>query len=89
MNTELHKASRVADFLELGELMAIDALERQESCGGHFRDEYQTPDNEAKRDDQNFCHVAAWEWTGENKAPIRHKEELQFENVQLATRSYK
>jgi succinate dehydrogenase / fumarate reductase flavoprotein subunit len=89
MNTELHKAARVADFLELGELMALDALERAESCGGHFRDEYQTADNEAKRDDEKFCHVAAWEFTGENKAPIRHKEELVFENVHLATRSYK
>jgi succinate dehydrogenase / fumarate reductase flavoprotein subunit len=89
MNTELHKAARVADFLELGELMALDALERTESCGGHFREEYQTADNEAKRDDEKFCHVAAWEFTGENKAPIRHKEELVFENVHLATRSYK
>lgn len=88
-NFELHKAGRVADFLELGELMALDALERNESCGGHFREEYQTPDGEAKRDDEKFCHVAAWEWTGEKAAPIRHVEELKFENVQLATRSYK
>lgn len=88
-NTELHKAGRVADFLELGELMALDALERNESCGGHFREEYQTPDNEAKRDDENFAHTAVWEYTGANSSPIRHKEELKFENVQLATRSYK
>lgn len=88
-NTELHKAARVADFLELGELMALDALERRESCGGHFREEYQTPDNEAKRDDENFAHTAVWEWTGPNSSPIRHKEELKFEYVQLATRSYK
>lgn len=88
-NTELHKAGRVADFLELGELMALDALERNESCGGHFREEYQTPDNEAKRDDENFAHTAVWEYTGPNSSPVRHKEELKFENVQLATRSYK
>lgn len=89
VNTELEKAGRVADFIELGELMCRDALERKESCGGHFRDEFQTPDGEALRDDENFCHVAAWEYTGENKAQTRHKEELKFENVKLATRSYK
>lgn len=89
MNIELHKASRVADFLELGELMALDALERKESCGGHFREEYQTPDNEAKRDDENFAHSAVWEYTGQNSSPIRHKEELTFETVKLAQRSYK
>ena len=89
MNTELHKATRVADFLELGELMALDALERNESCGGHFREEYQTEENEAKRDDEKYCHVAAWEHTGENASPVRHVEELEFENVKLATRSYK
>lgn len=88
-NTELHKAARVADFLELGELMALDALERRESCGGHFREEYQTADNEAKRDDENFAHTAVWEWTGPNSSPVRHKEELKFEYIQLATRSYK
>lgn len=88
-NLELHKATRVADFLELGELMALDALERNESCGGHFREEYQTEDNEAKRDDANFAHAAVWEYTGSNSSPIRHKEELKFENLQLATRSYK
>lgn len=88
LNVELEKAGRVADFLELGELMCRDALERNESCGGHYREEYQV-DGEAKRDDANFCHVAAWEYTGENKAEVRHKEELTFENVHLATRSYK
>ncbi|MBO9667205.1 MAG: FAD-binding protein, partial [Bdellovibrio sp.] len=88
LNVELEKAGRVADFLELGELMCRDALERNESCGGHYREEYQV-DGEAKRDDANFCHVAAWEYTGENKPEVRHKEELTFENVHLATRSYK
>jgi succinate dehydrogenase / fumarate reductase flavoprotein subunit len=88
-NIELHKATRVADFLELGELMALDALERNESCGGHFREEYQTQDNEAKRDDEHYAHAAVWEYTGQNSSPIRHKEELVFENVKLATRSYK
>ncbi len=89
MNQELEKAGRVADFLELGELMCTDALHRTESCGGHFREESQTEDNEAKRDDENFCYVAAWEWKGENKAPALHKENLDFEYVKLSTRSYK
>ena len=89
INPELEKAARVADYIELGELMCRDALVRKESCGGHFREEYQTPDNEAKRDDQNFCHVAAWEWQGDSKEQKRHQEELKFENVKLATRSYK
>ncbi|MCB9061647.1 MAG: fumarate reductase/succinate dehydrogenase flavoprotein subunit [Halobacteriovoraceae bacterium] len=89
INTELEKAGRVADFLEIGELMARDALERPESCGGHFREESQTEENEAKRDDENFCHVAAWEWKGENQTPIRHKEELKFEYCKLTQRSYK
>lgn len=88
LNPELEKAGRVADFLELGELMCRDALERRESCGGHFREEFQE-DGEAKRDDQNFSHVAAWEWNGENKPQTRHVEELKFENIKLATRSYK
>jgi succinate dehydrogenase / fumarate reductase flavoprotein subunit len=88
LNVELEKAGRVADFLELGELMCRDALEREESCGGHFREEHQD-NGEAKRDDTNFCHVAAWEYTGEIKTSVRHKEELTFENVHLATRSYK
>ncbi len=89
INVELEKANRVADFLELGELMARDALERVESCGGHFREESQTDENEAKRDDENFCHVAAWEYAGENSDPIRNIEELSFENVALTQRSYK
>lgn len=89
VNPELEKAGRVADFLEQGELMCWDALEREESCGGHFREEFQTPDNEALRDDQKFCHVAAWEWQGEGKKQVRHQEDLKFENVKLASRSYK
>lgn len=90
-NSELEKAGRVADFLELGELMAKDALDRNESCGGHFREEYQTPENEAKRDDENYCYVAAWERKENSGKPSweLHKEELSFENVKLATRSYK
>lgn len=89
INPELEKAGRVADFIELGELMCRDALAREESCGGHFREEYQV-DGEAKRDDERFCHVAAWEWNGSaNKEQTRHQEELKFENVKLATRSYK
>jgi succinate dehydrogenase / fumarate reductase flavoprotein subunit len=89
LNQSLEKAGRVADFFELAELLARDALEREESCGGHFREEHQTEDGEAKRDDEHFAHVAAWEWTGSGSTPIRHKEELVFENVALAQRSYK
>ena len=89
MNQELEKATRVADFLELGELFARDALEREESCGGHFREEYRTEDGEAKRDDENFTYVAAWEYTGQPSEAILHKEELKFENIELKTRSYK
>jgi succinate dehydrogenase / fumarate reductase, flavoprotein subunit len=89
INTELEKAGRVADFIELGELMCRDALTREESCGGHFREEHQV-DGEAKRDDEKFCHVAAWQWNGSaDKEQTRHTEELKFENVKLATRSYK
>lgn len=89
LNTELEKAGRVADFIELGELMCRDALTREESCGGHFREEFQV-DGEAKRDDEKFCHVAAWEWNGSaDKPQTRHQEELEFDNVHLATRSYK
>lgn len=89
INTELEKAGRVADFIELGELMCRDALTREESCGGHFREEHQV-DGEAKRDDEKFCHVAAWQWQGSaDKAQTRHTEELKFDNVHLATRSYK
>jgi len=89
LNQSLEKAGRVADFLELAELMCQDALHRHESCGGHFREEYQTPDGEAQRDDQNYCYVAAWEYTGENSKPIMHKEPLVFEEVHLTQRSYK
>lgn len=88
-NTSLEKAGRVADFLEFGELMCRDALAREESCGGHFRTEHQTADGEAERDDEKFSHVSAWEWKGVDKAPELHKEELEFENVELAVRSYK
>ncbi|MDC1174688.1 fumarate reductase/succinate dehydrogenase flavoprotein subunit [Bacteriovoracaceae bacterium] len=89
INVELEKANRVADFLELGELMARDALKRKESCGGHFREESQTDENEAKRNDQDFCHVAAWEFTDVSSEPVRHVEELNYENVELTQRSYK
>jgi succinate dehydrogenase / fumarate reductase flavoprotein subunit len=89
LNQMLESAGRVADFLELGELMVDDALHREESCGGHFREEYQTPENEALRDDENFAYVAAWEWMGDNQPETLHKEELQFENVKLTQRSYK
>jgi succinate dehydrogenase / fumarate reductase flavoprotein subunit len=89
LNMELEKAGRVADFLEFAELLCRDALDREESCGGHFREEHQTPDGEAKRDDERFCHASVWEWTGNCSAPALHKEPLAFENVHLATRSYK
>ncbi len=89
MNTELEKAGRVADFLELGELFAKDALQRNESCGGHFREEYQTPEGEALRDDENYKYVAAWEYKGEPKNAVLHKEELIYENIEVKTRSYK
>ncbi len=89
LNVALEQAGRVADFLEFGELMAQDALEREESCGGHFREEFQTPDGEALRNDEKFTHVAAWEYQGPGKKPVRHEEPLNFEYVHLATRSYK
>ena len=88
MNPELDKAQRVADFIELGELMCIDALHRNESCGGHFREEYQTPDGEALRDDEHFMYVAAWEYKGEHQWEL-HKEELKYEEVKPSQRSYK
>ena len=88
-NKQLEMAGRVADFLELGELMARDALERNESCGGHFREEMQTDEGEAKRDDDQFCHVSAWEYKGRETAPVLHKEKLSFESIHLAQRSYK
>ena len=88
-NQALEKAGRVADFLEFAELFAHDALHRNESCGGHFREESQTPEGEALRDDSNYCYVAAWEFNGVGKAGILHKENLEFENVHLTQRSYK
>ncbi|MEE8415048.1 MAG: fumarate reductase/succinate dehydrogenase flavoprotein subunit [Desulfobacterales bacterium] len=88
-NQSLERAGRVADFLEFGELTIRDALARRESCGCHFNEAFQTADNEAKRDDADFCHVAAWEYAGDNKEPIFHKEPLVFENVELTQRSYK
>ena len=89
MNQSLERAGRVADFLELAELMVRDALDREESCGGHFRLEHQTEDGEARRDDENFAFVSAWQWTGEESPPIRDKEPLEFDYVALTQRSYK
>ncbi len=89
LNPELEKATRVEDFLELGELFAVDALQRTESCGGHFREESQTEEGEALRDDKNFAFVAAWEWTGESGKQVMHKEELTFNDIELKQRSYK
>ena len=89
LNQELEKANRVADFIELGELMVDDALNRSESCGGHFREESQTPEGEALRKDDEFAYVAAWEYQGDNQPEVLHKEELRFENVKLTQRSYK
>lgn len=89
LNQSLEKAGRVADFLEIGELMCVDALHREESCGGHFRSEYQTPEGEAERNDERFCYVAAWEYTGEGQPPRLHKERLEYKDIQLKQRSYK
>jgi succinate dehydrogenase / fumarate reductase flavoprotein subunit len=89
LNQSLEHAGRVADFMELAELMCRDALHREESCGCHFREEYQTADGEARRDDEHFAYVAAWEYQGDGKDPVLHKEPLTFENVHFATRSYK
>jgi succinate dehydrogenase / fumarate reductase flavoprotein subunit len=89
LNRNLEMAGRVADFLELGELMARDALKREESCGAHFREEHRSEEGEARRNDEDFAFVAAWEYTGTNKEPRLHREELKFENVELKTRSYK
>jgi succinate dehydrogenase flavoprotein subunit len=89
LNKNLEMAGRLADYLELGELMAMDALNRRESCGGHFRGESQTPEGEALRDDDKFAYAAAWEYKGQGKYPVLHKEELVFENVQFSQRSYK
>ena len=88
-NPELEKAYRVADFLELGELMCIDALNRKESCGGHFREESQTDEGEALRDDDNFTYVSAWEYRGDPSAAKLHKELLTFDNIEVKQRSYK
>ncbi|MBP51786.1 MAG: succinate dehydrogenase flavoprotein subunit [Opitutae bacterium] len=89
LNAELERAGRVRDFLDFGELLCRDALERNESCGGHFREEHQTKEGEATRDDENFAHAAVWEHKGDGKIPIRHTEELKYDNVKLAVRSYK
>ena len=89
INMELERAGRVADFLEFGELMCRDALTRNESCGGHFRTEYQTPEGEALRNDDEYAFVSAWEYQGENQLPTLNKEPLVYEKVKLATRSYK
>ncbi len=89
LNQSLEKAGRMADFLEIAELMCHDALHRAESCGGHFRVESQTAEGEARRDDANFSYVAAWEWQGHGQVPALHKEPLKFEHVHLAQRSYK
>ncbi|MHB2019465.1 MAG: fumarate reductase/succinate dehydrogenase flavoprotein subunit [Candidatus Xenobia bacterium] len=89
LNKNLEYAGRVADYLELAELLARDALHREESCGGHFREEYQTAEGEAKRDDENFCYVAAWEYKGDPGEEVLHQEALEFENVHIAQRSYK
>jgi succinate dehydrogenase / fumarate reductase flavoprotein subunit len=88
INSELEKAGRLADYLEIAELMTLDALDRKESCGAHFREEYQTEDGEAVRDDENYMYSAAWEWVGENDWKL-HKEQLVFENIEVKTRSYK
>jgi succinate dehydrogenase / fumarate reductase, flavoprotein subunit len=89
LNQDLEAAGRVADFMEFGELLVLDALERRESCGGHFRTEFQTPDGEAKRDDEHFAHVAAWEYQGTGKPPVRHQEPLVYDEVHMTQRSYK
>jgi len=89
LNQSLEQAGRVADFLELGELLCRDALTREESCGGHFREEYQHPDGECKRDDEKFGHVAAWEYQGEGQVPLRNTEPLNYEFTKMSVRSYK
>ena len=89
INQTLEKAGRVDDFFELGMLMCKDALNREESCGGHFRSEHQTDEGEALRNDDDFAYVSAWEWTGDPSNPIENKEQLEYEVVKFATRSYK
>ena len=88
INSELEKAGRLADYLEIAELMAVDALDRKESCGAHFREEYQTEDGEAVRDDKNYMYSAAWEWLGDYNWKL-HKEHLEFKEIEVKTRSYK
>jgi succinate dehydrogenase / fumarate reductase flavoprotein subunit len=89
LNQDLEAAGRVADFMEFAELLCLDALTREESCGGHFRVEHQTPDGEALRDDEHFAFVSAWEYQGPNKPPLLHKEPLTYEEVHMTQRSYK
>ena len=89
LNQALEQAGRVGDFLEFGELLCLDALKREESCGGHFREEYQFSDGECKRDDANFGHVAAWEYQGIDRAPLRNTEPLNYEFVKMSVRNYK
>ena len=89
LNQSLEKAGRVADFFELGELMCMDALDRKESCGAHFREEYHTPDGEALRDDANYSYVSAWEFQGSGRSPLLNKERLVFNHVKPSQRSYK
>jgi succinate dehydrogenase / fumarate reductase flavoprotein subunit len=89
LNPELEKAGRVADYIEFASLLVTDALERRESCGAHFREEFQTPDGEAQRNDEKFAYVAAWEYAGEGNQHILHKEDLKFEEVEMKVRSYK
>jgi succinate dehydrogenase / fumarate reductase, flavoprotein subunit len=89
LNPEIEKALRISDFLELGKLIAIDALHRKESCGGHFREEYQTEEGEALRNDENFKYVAAWEYKGNNREPELNKEQLDYENIEVKQRNYK
>jgi succinate dehydrogenase / fumarate reductase flavoprotein subunit len=89
LNPELEKALRIADFIDMGELMAFDALQREESCGGHFREEYQTPEGEAMRNDKDYMYVAAWEFKGEGEKPFLHKEDLNYEEIEVKTRNYK
>jgi succinate dehydrogenase / fumarate reductase flavoprotein subunit len=88
-NQALEYAGRVADFMEFAELLCLDALHRRESCGGHFREEFQTPEGEAQRDDEHFSYVAAWEYQGADKPPVMHQEPLVYEEVHMSTRSYK
>jgi len=89
LNQSLERAGRLADYLELAELLCLDALEREESCGAHFREEYHYPDGECQRDDEKFAHVAAWEYQGESQPPLRNVEPLVYETVKMSVRNYK